>query len=99
MYQAGQFILSFEQKLALPVSAVMTTDGYDYVWVLHPNTSQNTYTVKRAKITTHNRIGDKIVAEIDKNAIVVAKSTSFLSENDIVGVAFINNQAVSNEVK
>lgn len=99
MYQAGQFILSFEQKLALPVSAVMTTDGYDYVWVLHPNTSQNTYTVKRAKITTHNRIGDKIVAEIDKNAIVVAKGTSFLSENDIVGVAFINNQAVSNEVK
>ncbi len=99
MYQAGQFILSFEQKLALPVSAVMTTDGYDYVWVLHPNTSQNTYTVKRAKITTHNRIGDKIVAEIDKNAIVVAKSTSFLSENDIVGVAFINNQAVPNEVK
>ncbi len=99
MYQAGQFILSFEQKLALPVSAVMTTDGYDYVWVLHPNTSQNTYTVKRAKITTHNRIGDKIVAEIDKNAIVVAKSTSFLSENDIVGIAFINNQAVSNEVK
>lgn len=99
MYQAGQFILSFEQKLALPVSAVMTTDGYDYVWVLHPNTSQNTYTVKRAKITTHNRIGDRIVAEIDKNAIVVAKSTSFLSENDIVGVAFINNQAVSNEVK
>lgn len=99
MYQAGQFILSFEQKLTLPVSAVMTTDGYDYVWVLHPNTSQNTYTVKRAKITTHNRIGDKIVAEIDKNAIVVAKSTSFLSENDIVGVAFINNQAVSNEVK
>lgn len=99
MYQAGQFILSFEQKLALPVSAVMTTDGYDYVWVLHPNTSQNTYTVKRAKITIHNRIGDKIVAEIDKNAIVVAKSTSFLSENDIVGVAFINNQAVSNEVK
>lgn len=99
MYQAGQFILSFEQKLALPVSAVMTTDGYDYVWVLHPNASQNTYTVKRAKITTHNRIGDKIVAEIDKNAIVVAKSTSFLSENDIVGVAFINNQAVSNEVK
>ena len=99
MYQAGQFILSFEQKLALPVSAVMTTDGYDYVWVLHPNASQNTYTVKRAKITTHNRIGDKIVAEIDKNAIVVAKSTSFLSENDIVGIAFINNQAVSNEVK
>ena len=99
MYQAGQFILSFEQKLALPVSAVMTTDGYDYVWVLHPNTSQHTYTVKRAKITTHNRIGDKIVAEIDKNAIVVAKSTSFLSENDIVGIAFINNQAVSNEVK
>lgn len=99
MYQAGQFILSFEQKLALPVSAVMTTDGYDYVWVLHPNTNQNTYTVKRAKITTHNRIGDNIVAEIDKNAIVVAKSTSFLSENDIVGVAFINNQAVSNEVK
>ncbi len=99
MYQAGQFILSFEQKLTLPVSAVMTTDGYDYVWVLHPNTSQNTYTVKRAKITTHNRIGDKIVAEIDKNAIVVAKSTSFLSENDIVGVAFINNQTVSNEVK
>ncbi len=97
MYQAGQFILSFEQKLALPVSAVMTTDGYDYVWVLHPNASQNTYTVKRAKITTHNRIGDKIVAEIDKNAIVVAKSTSFLSENDIVGIAFINNQAVSNE--
>ena len=99
MYQAGQFILSFEQKLALPVSAVMTTDGYDYVWVLHPNTSQNTYTVKRAKITTHNRIGDKIVAEIDKNAIVVAKSTSFLSENDIVGIAFINNQTVSNEVQ
>lgn len=99
MYQAGQFILSFEQKLALPVSAVMTTDGYDYVWVLHPNTSQNTYTVKRAKITTHNRIGDKIVAEIDKNAIVVAKSTSFLSENDIVSIAFINNQAVSNEAQ
>lgn len=99
MYQAGQFILSFEQKLALPVSAVMTTDGYDYVWVLHPNTSQNTYTVKRAKITTHNRIGDKIVAEIDKDAIVVAKSTSFLSENDIVGIAFINNQAVSNEAQ
>lgn len=95
MYQAGQFILSFEQKLALPNSAVMTTDGYDYVWALHANDDQKTYTVKRNKITVHHRIGDKIVADIDKNALVVAKSTSFLSENDTVGIAFINDKAVS----
>lgn len=85
MYQTGQFVLASQALPAVPVSALMSTDGYDYVWTLHAK-EQDIYTVKRTKVQAGNRQGDQVVVDLPPEVLVVKQSGAFLSEGDLVRV-------------
>lgn len=94
MYQEGRFILNSQQRLAIPVSAVMSSDGYDYVWVLDKQTQSGDdqiYQVHQKNIQTGSRLNDKVVVDLPANTLIVASSASFLSENDLVKVVNVVN--------
>lgn len=94
MYQTGKFILSQSSVPAVPISAILTTDGYDYVWSLIPkDRSKGLYQVVRTKVNVLGYDGDKVATDLPSDALIVAKSAGFLVENDIVSVATINGNS------
>lgn len=94
MYQTGKFVLSQSSAPAVPTSAIMTTDGYDYVWSLTPtDQAEGLYKVVRTKVDILGYDGDKAATNLPPDALIVAKSAGFLAENDIVRVATVNANA------
>lgn len=89
MYQTGQFLLANQTLPAIPVSALMTSDGYDYVWTLHKK-EQDIYSVKRSKVQAGNRRDDKVVVDLPLESLIVKQSGSFLSEGDLVRVVTVD---------
>lgn len=89
MYQTGKFLLGSQILPAVPISAVMTTDGYDYVWTLILHKS-DIYKVKRTKVMTGTRTADKValtfLEETLLDVLMVKQGGSFLSEGDFVKV-------------
>lgn len=91
MYQTGKFVLSQSSAPAVPTSAIMTTDGYDYVWSLTPtDQAEGLYKVVRTKVDILGYDGDKAATNLPPDALIVAKSAEFLAESDIVRVATVN---------
>ncbi|WP_080947376.1 efflux RND transporter periplasmic adaptor subunit [Moraxella bovoculi] len=94
MYQTGKFVLSQSSAPAVPTSAIMTTDGYDYVWSLTPtDQAEGLYKVVRTKVDILGYDGDKAATNLPPDALIVAKSAGFLAESDIVRVATVNANA------
>lgn len=94
MYQTGKFVLSQSSAPAVPTSAIMTTDGYDYVWSLTPtDQAEGLYKVVRTKVNVLGYDGDKAATNLSPDVLIVAKSAGFLAENDIVRVATVNANA------
>lgn len=91
MYQTGQFLFDSQPLPAVPISALMSSDGYDYVWTLHAKAG-DTYSVKRTKVQTGKRQGDKVVVDLPSDSLLVRQSGSFLSEGDVVRVVSIQQQ-------
>lgn len=91
MYQTGKFVLNQSSLLAVPKSAIMTTDGYTHVWTLIPkDQNQQLYQVVRTKVDILGYQGQMAAVNLSPDVLVVAKSAGFLAENDIVRVATIN---------
>lgn len=94
MYQTGKFVLSQSSAPAVPTSAIMTTDGYDYVWSLTPtDQAEGLYKVVRTKVDILGYDGDKAATNLPPDVLIVAKSAGFLAESDIVRVATVNANA------
>lgn len=94
MYQTGKFVLGQSSAPAVPTSAIMTTDGYDYVWSLTPTDQvEGLYKVVRTKVNVLGYDGDKAATNLPPDVLIVAKSAGFLAENDIVRVATVNANA------
>lgn len=96
MYQSGKFIFDTQTHPAIPMASVMTSDGYDYVWLLtatdeHPGL----YRVQRQNITVIAQQDGRIATDLPTEALVVASSVSFLNDNDLVTVATIDGKAVA----
>lgn len=96
MYQSGKFIFDTQMHPAIPMASVMTSDGYDYVWLLtateeHPGL----YRVQRQNITVIAQQDGRIATDLPTEALVVASSVSFLNDNDLVTVATIDGKAVA----
>lgn len=91
MYQSGKFIFGAQTVSAVPISALMTSDGYDYVWRLTP-VADGRYQVKREPITILAQKDNKIAANLPDDALIVASSVGFLNDNDLVTVASINGE-------
>lgn len=93
MYQSGEFLFDAQRHNAVPLSALMTSDGYDYVWQLVPETGddgQAYHRVQREQITIIAQKDDQIAVSLPEDALIVATSASFLNDNDLVTVATIN---------
>lgn len=93
MYQSGEFLFDAQRHNAVPLSALMTSDGYDYVWQLVPETGgdgQAYHRVQREQITIIAQQDDQIAVSLPEDALIVATSASFLNDNDLVTVATIN---------
>lgn len=93
MYQSGEFVFDSQAHTAVPISALLTQDGYSYVWLLQAD-EQGGYRTHRHQIQVLAQQGDKIAATLPEDALVVAQSVSFLNENDVVSIATIDGKAV-----
>lgn len=96
MYQSGRFIFDTQTHPAIPMASVMTSDGYDYVWLLTPaDPSRALYRVQRQNVSIIAEQDGRIAADLPADALVVAGSVSFLNDNDLVTVATIDDQPTS----
>lgn len=91
MYQTGRFVLSQSQALSVPRAAMTSTDGHDYVWVLHAK-EDGLYQVGRHKVSVLSHQGAYVaVAGVPTDALIVARSAEFLADGDVVRVAMIHD--------
>ncbi|MDO5769930.1 MAG: efflux RND transporter periplasmic adaptor subunit [Psychrobacter sp.] len=92
MYQRGTFVLGREGKQILPISAVVTEDGYDYLMLVNQekDAGGNTvYRIKKRKVALGERQGDQVVVTepLPKDVAIVRQGGSFLNDGDIVRIA------------
>lgn len=92
MYQRGTFKLGADAKPTIPVSAVVTQDGYDYVMQVKAIKDENRdtiYRVSRVKVKLGERQGDRVVLlePLEGEGNIVRQGGSFLSDGDIVTLA------------
>ncbi|WP_296404476.1 efflux RND transporter periplasmic adaptor subunit [Psychrobacter sp.] len=92
MYQRGTFKLGNDAKMTIPVSAVVTQDGYDYVMQVKAvkDANRNTiYRVSQVKVKLGERQGDRVVLlePLSGAGNIVRQGGSFLSDGDIVRIA------------
>lgn len=92
MYQRGTFKLGSDAKSTIPVSAVVTQDGYDYVMQVKAVKDENRktiYRVSRVKVKLGERQGDRVVLlePLQGEANIVRQGGSFLSDGDVVTIA------------
>ncbi|WP_019672075.1 efflux RND transporter periplasmic adaptor subunit [Psychrobacter lutiphocae] len=93
MYQRGTFKLGSQNKLTIPVSAVVTEDGYDYVMQVEAieteDNEEPTYRVSRVKVVLGERQGDRVelVEPLKSNNPIVRQGGNFLTDGDVVRIA------------
>jgi len=92
MYQRGTFKLGSDAKVTIPVSAVVSEDGYDYVMQVKAVKDENRdtiYRVNRVKVKLGERQGDRVVLlePLQGDGNIVRQGGSFLSDGDVVTLA------------
>lgn len=83
MFASGQIQIGRGMALMVPLSSVVTSDGYNYVFVLHPDK-----TVERRKIET-GRIQNKeieVTKGLKDGELIVETGAGFLKDGDLVNV-------------
>lgn len=86
MYQSGKILLGSHQALVLPQSAIMTQDGYNYVWQLKKTNQADIYQVQKHKVSLGDYQQDKVVVDLTQEMSVVAQGGNFLNDGDMVKV-------------
>lgn len=92
MYQRGRFLLGGEGKQVLPISAIITEDGYDYVMLVNQDKADNgetIYRIKKEKVSLGERQGDQVIVTkpLPQDVAVVRQGGGFLNDGDIVRIA------------
>lgn len=87
MYQTGRFIIGQTQANLIPQSALMSHDGYDFVWQLLPTKHADIYTAKRQKVQILAYQNGQVATDLPSDMLIVASGVNFLSENDLVKIA------------
>jgi RND family efflux transporter MFP subunit len=84
MYARGNIVIGRGPGLTLPLESVVSSDGYSYAFVLHPDR-----TVERRRIQTGAVLGSTIEVTdgLTAGERVVAKGAGFLKDGDFVDVA------------
>jgi RND family efflux transporter MFP subunit len=83
MFARGEIALGVSPALTLPQSAVVSRDGFSYVFLLAPGDK-----VALTKVSVGRRVGDRIeiTGGLDNDARVVAGGAGFLADGDTVRV-------------
>lgn len=83
MFARGQIEVSQAQALVVPLNAMVTSDGYHYVYVVNADR-----TVSRQVIQTGVIQGDSIevVGGLEPGATIVTSGAGFLKDGDLVNV-------------
>ncbi len=92
MYQRGVFQLGQTPKVTIPVSAVVTQDGYDYVMQVNEvknDAGETIHRISRTKVSLGERLDDRVVLlePLKGKANIVRQGGSFLSDGDVVRIA------------
>lgn len=91
MYQTGEFLLGSTSMQTVPNSAIVSSDGYDYVMLVTGIKTENDKTVgriQRQRVTLGDRLGDSVAVTepIPADSRLVKQGGSFLNDGDLVRV-------------
>jgi RND family efflux transporter MFP subunit len=88
MFAQGEFGLGRAPALTLPATAVVSRDGFAYVFRLESADPQGLGKVAQVKVELDRRIGDRveIVSGLAREARVVATGAGFLADGDTVQI-------------
>lgn len=89
MYQTGQFVISQQNVHTIPSSALINTDGDDYVWRLIATERADIYQTKRQQVHILAHEGDKVATDLPAQTLIVANGVSFLSDDELVKVVSV----------
>lgn len=84
MFASGDIEISRGSALTAPLASIVSSDGYNYLFVLHPDN-----TVERRKVEI-GKIRDadiEIISGVTAGELVVNKGAGFLKDGDLVNVA------------
>ena len=89
MFARGQFAIGSAPALTLPQAAVVSRDGFSYVFVLAGENK-----VALTKVSLGRRVGERveITGGLDAEARVVAGGAGFLADGDTVRVVAVDAQ-------
>ena len=102
MYQTGQFIISQSTAYTIPSSALISLDGYNYVWQLLKTDQADIYQTKRHKVQISSHQDSKVATDLPKEMLIVANGASFLAENELVKVVNVideNNKVTNHNIQ
>lgn len=102
MYQRGTFMLGKQGGQTLPVSAIISNDGYDYVMLVELDKGEDgedVYRVRRKKVEIAERLGDEVLLAkpLPESVAIVRQGGGFLNDGDVVRLA--SEQANSSAAK
>lgn len=88
MFARGEFNLGQSAALTLPQTAVVTRDGFAYVYRLDKSDANSQAKVVQTKIETGRRVGEQVevVSGLTADARVVASGAGFLADGDTVRI-------------
>lgn len=93
MYQSGEFILGNQSVQTIANSAIVASDGYEYVMQVLPErtdsgTDEVTGRIQQVRVQIGERLGDDVVLTepLSADIQVVKQGGSFLSDGDLVRV-------------
>ena len=84
MFASGDIEISRASAVTAPLSSLISSDGYNYLFVLHPD-----QTVERRKVEI-GKIHDteiEILSGVSPGELIVDKGAGFLKDGDLVIVA------------
>ncbi|WP_229427381.1 efflux RND transporter periplasmic adaptor subunit [Massilia atriviolacea] len=84
MFASGSFELGSAPALTIAQTAVVTRDGFDYVFVIQRDGS-----VVQTRVTLGRRIGERIevTSGAERGMLLVSQGGGFLTDGDVVAVA------------
>jgi multidrug efflux pump subunit AcrA (membrane-fusion protein) len=83
MFAKGEFILGNNTGLTLPQEAIVTRDGFNYVFIVHPDKH-----VTKTKVEIGQRLGQRVevLRGVQPGDEIANAGAGFLADGDIVNI-------------
>jgi RND family efflux transporter MFP subunit len=84
MFASGEIEISHGSALTAPLASIVSSDGYNYLFVLRPD---NTVERRKVKIGQVREANVEIISGVSAGELIVNKGAGFLKNGDLVNVA------------